>query len=190
MRTLFGLYGLPSPPEPVELVRVRLSYANGTHDARSSWCLEEAGHWILVDGFHRSKSPQDRVEERASVTPGNWRGVHWADTTLLRPESSLGWLSPEGVWFGCAPVWHEVVAQLVFGVSESELHRTYARIREGYFVSPPTSTKQFTSAQTKWLRSHDYGCVSRDEAEYEVSEAARWVAASGRALRIDRISGD
>lgn len=176
-----------SPPAEVTAYLVFHGAARGGHRPTPAWCLDHGEVWREADGDRMPKSEHDVVAGSRVVLGGAWESLPWAGTAIVRPEAVSGWLSPEGEWTGCSPVWHERVAELVLRRDPVELHRTFARVRDRGFTSPPTATGRLTPAQSSWLRSHGF---SAGDAEAErasaLEEAARAEAATGRPLRRGR----
>ena len=52
----------------------------------------------------------------------SWDDLSWKDI-LIKPNASLGWISPSGEFFGCDYRDHEKVAEYVLNSSERELEK-------------------------------------------------------------------
>ena len=181
------------PPAEVTAFLVFHGHARGGQRETPAWCLDGGKVWHEADGDRMPKSEYDVVAESRVVLNGAWESLPWANTAIVRPEAASGWLSPEGEWTGCASVWHERVAMLVLRRDPVELHRTFARVRDRGFTSPPTATGRLTPAQSSWLRSHGFEVGGGDaERASGREEAQRAAATTGRPLRRSRAndSGD
>jgi len=184
---LFGFISGETPPAS-ELAKVRRVYANGT-PMKLAWLLDMSpGDWITHDGMRVAKDAQDEIIARVRVYAGAWEALFWEDTDLLDATRESGWLSPEGLWYGCRPVWHDTVAKLVFRQSEDALGTTFARVRDREYTTLPSATGRLTEAQAAWINARGYRVGQKED--YARREAAAWVAKSGRPLRRDRGSGD
>ena len=91
---------------------------------------------------------------------------------LLDPNSDLGWLAPDGTFYGCAYFAHEDVAYYVLKSSSAELEeKGYVKIYESrlfglgrnYYLGQPSHrttqymTRNFlTQPQIDWLLEHGY----------------------------------
>lgn len=188
---LFGYGPEHAPPDAVRAALVRHGFARGGCRALPAWCLDEGAVWREADGDRMPKGEHDLVVESRDVAGGDWMSLPWHGTALLDPEYATGWLSPDGEWCGCGPVWHDRAAWLAFGVPPEELHRTHVRMREGGHASPPTGAP-LTPEQSTWLRKRRVAVAmaawsrAEDLAAWERAEKARWADASGRPLRRGR----
>lgn len=79
------------------------------------WELENGYCYNRVGGHHMHVPSADDVIAEAE----NFEDLDWS--CLIDPNSKLGWVSPDGRFYGCAYTDHADVADLYFKKSEREL---------------------------------------------------------------------
>ena len=55
------------------------------------------------------------------VEAANWDSLDWS--CLLDKKSRVGWIAPDGTWFGCDPKMHDKVAQRFFKSTEEKMEQ-------------------------------------------------------------------
>jgi hypothetical protein len=82
--------------------------------------------------------------------------LDWTKTTLIKPDSEGGWLTPDGTWYGCSYRDHAEVADLVFHKTEWELEELgYARVKSTN-VLVELYKRRLTADQRNWLSLRGY----------------------------------
>lgn len=174
MRSLFGFfegYDTP-PPERVTAYLVRRHYANGSPMRAPDWMIVDNGWWMDIAGERWEKRSTDVVIRTQDVLNWDWESIDWHGSSLLWDEAPAGWLAPDGTWYGCLMLWHEVVARLVLHLDGDVAIQIYAHVHGKTHVYRPTLTERFTPAQAAWLVAH--GCQVGEVTEHEKKERAEW----------------
>lgn len=79
-------------------------------------------NWWEVEGdkIYNSKGGYQKLDKKATVIEADdWSSLDWS--CLLDRKSSVGWVAPDGTWFGCSSKNQEKVAILFLGAPEEEL---------------------------------------------------------------------
>ncbi len=112
--------------------------------------------WMNEAGKRLQKSSKIVVVERSRHS--EYDDLDHSKTSLLDPHSKMGWLSPQGKFYGCAPRLHDTLARLV-------IHQKVALMEAaGWFrIQQKLIGKRFpTAAQRNW--------ASLNGREFEDSE--------------------
>lgn len=118
---------------------------------------EDAGHQYLNSaggGFQKVGGRGfDEIVER--VEAECYEDLDHKKTSLWKPESDTGWLSPTGEFYGCSYADHDRLAELVLKTAVCELEKT------GWIRVPRQRAVLYcdlfpTDAQRDWARDHGH----------------------------------
>lgn len=138
---------------------VLVDRSTGWHEDRETqWYQEQGDGWINVFGGSHRKMPDDKVIDR--VQAADFMGLDWKRTSMYVDNGESGWLSPDGVFWGCKYGGHcnlaHYVIQKDYGDMEKSgwVHVDCAPIAGRYTYR---SLVPANAAQEKWLqeRGHD-----------------------------------
>lgn len=94
---------------------------DGTFEYNGWWEYEDGYLYNRVGGRHKA-NPNDEMWKYSKVVEANdWTDLDWSyliDNSLL-----LGWISPDGRFYGCKYEDHAKVAELYFKKSEKQLEK-------------------------------------------------------------------
>ncbi len=74
------------------------------------WVEVGPRYWSTTGGGRIPRCDSDGVLEYKEAN--DWTDLDWTHTTLHRPESRDGWISPDGRFFGCESQGHDMFAWL------------------------------------------------------------------------------
>ncbi len=115
--------------------------------------------WYNRKGGFSPVHPTDQVLASQEVHgdpmgDDGWIQLEWYNTYLLCPDSNEGWLTPDGIFFGCEYGHHDEVARMVLKKSVYEIENTHVRIHgPKHAYHEPL---RMTAEQLNWLASHGY----------------------------------
>ncbi len=117
------------------------------------WMRDGGDRWVnFVKGNWPIKSNGDIVLDR--VRTGDMTELDWGRTPLYKKNSSSGWLSREGRFYGCPENYHDKFAAYVLGIKVHKLESTgWARILDCKSYS---SEKNLSQEQNGWLTRKGY----------------------------------
>jgi hypothetical protein len=115
------------------------------------WMMENGEKWKhFLYGVLKPKHTKDIVAE--VVTAEHPVFLDWAKTPLLDPESTVGWLTRCGRFYGCPMNHHDQLAYYVLDIKVSELESTgWVRIKDSRHIH---CEKRMSEEQKNWL-SHN-----------------------------------
>jgi hypothetical protein len=135
----------------------------------TSWCEKVwrrgEDHYV---GFSGGGSPlPDGAEIVETVEAHDFDELDWHGTFLDEPDSSAGWVDPDGTWYGCDREHHDLYVQFMLKMTVGDVEeRGWCRV-----LGPPGSALQHES---------DYLCVARRlTAEQRNTLSLRGYAVSG-----------
>lgn len=107
-------------------------------DCGSIWWGEKLGGQLL-------KKDTDKILEK--VQAEDFCDLDWTKTGLVIPNSTFGWLSPDGKFIGCHYMDHDVVAHFILKTDVSVLEKQgWCRIAEEFYCE-----RRLTAYQRNWL---------------------------------------
>ena len=142
--------------------KIQQSYRNAT--ARPYWAkvgYNKYGEiWINMHGGWCCKNEKDEILAVADFPDeDSFVEYHRKDiySYLIKEDSDLGWLSPEGDFYGCDWAAHEEVANLYFNKSDLELEKEgWIKIFRSIELGEPVYCQHRTSLQQRlYLEDHD-----------------------------------
>lgn len=87
----------------------------------NSWFEDGDNKWIGFTGGWTPKSPKDKILETAEVE--DIHELDWKKTSIYRPNSSCGWLSRDGTFYGCDYQAHDLIADLILKKPVGDLEK-------------------------------------------------------------------
>jgi len=118
------------------------------------WMREsEDERWVqFVKGLWRPKHDGDIVKLCDKVEDTCL--LDWSGTWLYRPESTAGWLTREGRFYGCPTYYHDQLAQYVMGIKASEAEEAgWVRVKDTKYYN---CLKKLSPEQKNWLSAKGY----------------------------------
>lgn len=117
------------------------------------WMRDGGERWIhFVKGSWIKKNEKDVVRDVIKVRDVS--ELDWRETPLRTPQSSSGWLSRGGRYFGCPPYWHDKFASYVLGIKVEEMETSgWVRVNDTRHF---TCERKLTSEQKNWLSKKGY----------------------------------
>lgn len=152
--------------EKTKFVRLVEDYVSEKErDNRAFWRKEEDGKWInFVGGWC---FPNSYLIVLETVYADRFEDLDWSKTYLNNPNSDSGWLSPDGIFYGCPSESHDSCAYYLLKSTIGELEKKgYIRIM---YKHDWHCEGELTEAQAKWLL--EKGFVSPDS--YKIKRAIK-----------------
>jgi hypothetical protein len=114
-------------------------------------------YWMNTVRGMIPKSKSDTILDTAVVD--DYAELDWSRTGYLMTDTTCGWLSPEGKWYGCSFENHDLVADLILKQSRRSLERAGWVIVSGRKRNCPggyswNCDTRLTPEQRNWL-SHE-----------------------------------
>ena len=83
----------------------------------------ENNNWWQVKGtdLYNMAGSHHRMEKGLIIQASDWTDLDWS--CLLSRKSSVGWIAPDGTWFGCEPRNHALLAELFLKSDEKTLEQ-------------------------------------------------------------------
>lgn len=131
---------------------------------KSYWVTEGLNHhgeiWINMSGGWSMKEKEDEILEivdfpdKDSFEDAYRKEIY---SYLIKPDSDLGWLSPEGDFYGCDWADHNMVANLYFNKTDLELEKEgWVKIFRSVELGEPVYCQNRLSTQQRiWIEDHD-----------------------------------
>lgn len=112
------------------------------------WMKDNGEKWhYFLRGILKPKHPNDIIAEIVYAEDPIF--LDWNKTPLLDPESTAGWLSRCGRFYGCPINYHDQLAYYVIGIKVSELEsKGWVRVRDSKHFDCET---QLSEEQKSWL---------------------------------------
>ncbi len=122
-------------------------------EPRYFWMKDGGERWIhFVEGCWPFKSEADIIAE--VVHTKDVTDLDWSRTPLFDSDSSAGWLSRQGRFYGCPEKYHDKFAAYVLGIKVHELEKTgWARVLDSRSYA---ATKNLSVEQSSWLSQKGY----------------------------------
>jgi hypothetical protein len=141
-----------------KFVRLRWGYIpEEKSDGSTFWRKEQNGMWINSAGgrcnIHTTNDSDSWIVVE-TVYADDFDELDWSKTYLNDPEKESGWLSPEGIFYGCPYESHDDCAYYILKKSVAELENEgYIRI---YHKDQWSCSKDITEVQAKFLLDNNY----------------------------------
>lgn len=112
---------------------------------RGGWCIVSKENEILA--VIEAKDKDDFIEQ-------NRKEIY---SYLIKPDSDLGWLAPDGTFYGCDWANHEMFVNQYFGKTDLEMEKDgYVRIFRSVELGVPVYSQfKISTAQRVWLEDHN-----------------------------------
>lgn len=109
------------------------------------WCLKYEDDEILAI---------DEAIDKDDFIERNRKEIY---SYMIKPDSDLGWLAPDGTFYGCNWAEHELFVNEYFGKTDLEMEKDgYLRIfRSAELGVPVYSQFKISTAQRVWLEDHN-----------------------------------
>lgn len=120
-------------------------YGEIWRNIHGGWCLKyEEDEIIAIDD---AKDMDDFIER-------NRKEVY---SYMIKPDSELGWLSPDGTFYGCDWAEHELFVNQYFGKTDLEMEKDgYVRVFRSFELGVPVYSQfKISTKQRIWLEDHD-----------------------------------
>ena len=123
------------------------------NDRRYFWMRDGGERWVhFVEGRWPFKNEADIIAE--VVRTDDITDLDWSLTPLYDSDSSSGWLSREGRFYGCPANYHDKFAAYVLGTKVHDLEDCgWARVLDS---SSYTATRGLSHDQNSWLERRGY----------------------------------
>jgi hypothetical protein len=130
----------------------------GSSEPRYFWMRDGGDRWIhFVEGCWPFKNESDIIAE--VVMTQDVTDLDWSRTPLFDSDSSAGWLSRQGRFYGCPEKYHDKFAAYVLGMKVHELESTgWARVLDS---SSYAATQNLSPEQNSWLAHKGYKVYER-----------------------------
>jgi len=137
---------------------VQMTHGNDSKIVMSGWYEDDGNRWKNFNGGWCDKSPTDKILETQDAE--DIHDLDWTKTNLVDKNSKSGWLDREGKFTGCQSRNHDIVADLVFNKTVTELEKAgWVRI---YYIDEwacdmrmSVEQRNFMSTNGYLLRDHD-----------------------------------
>jgi hypothetical protein len=135
-------------PEILNFALIQLKCWNAPY-----WVEDNGSYWMNHAGGRIPKSSSDKILERVAID-GDFEALDWTKTDLINPNSEAGWLSPEGKFYGCEWMKHDLIARYILKKKVEYLMNTnWVRIQD---KNNYVCYKELTQSQIDWMYQHGY----------------------------------
>lgn len=136
-----------------------VAFVQAEYWSKPVWVIDRGRYWEYVSGGRTPKRDSDKVTKTATMVEYDFPSLDWTGSLYDRPDSECGWLSPEGVFYGCEYEDHDNTAYLVIKKSVRDLENEgWARIdkKDGRFPYSFRGAYNPTPVQAAWLVAHGH----------------------------------
>lgn len=120
-------------------------YGETWRNIHGGWCLRYPEDDILA---------VDEAKDRKDFIDRNRKDIY---SYLIKPDSDIGWLSPDGKFYGCDYANHDIFVNQYFGKTDMEMEKEgWIRIFRGFESKVPVYCKfKVSTPQRIWLEDHN-----------------------------------
>jgi len=118
------------------------------------WVEDRGRYWVNYAGGLVPKHKDDKVLDTCEAE--DLQKLDWTRTGMLKNyQTSCGWLSPGGEWYGCDSRDHSIVARWIIKAEEKELEAA-GWIRVWNLDDWTCTQRGITEIQRSWLVHHGH----------------------------------
>lgn len=117
------------------------------------WSLDIGDKWIgVARGIWRQKHAEDDIVE--STQADHLTRLDWSKTPFHNNDLPSGWLSRDGVFYGCPELYHDLATYIIIGMKVGEMEDTgWVRVHNS---TRYVCEKRLSDDQKNWLGMKGY----------------------------------
>ena len=94
---------------------------DGSKEYNGWWQYEKGYLYNRMGGRHKADPNEEMWKHSKVVKAKDWADLDYS--YLLKPESTLGWISPDGKFYGCGYRDHALVAEMYLKKKDDQLEK-------------------------------------------------------------------